>query len=252
MERFSLGAEKFIVGAFWTWEGAGHCPGRGCGQALGGGPHPGWVLSLRLLQAFGSLLATRPSPLPLPWPKTIASWPQWLSSLTSCFNRMCGPPAVTETQPTFPTSRLPLAVSSAQITLSLMSCPQVFSVLQGSGSVSPPRKVRALFLSPAPLSPSLSLPVALLTLLNCGWSLHLYGPGQPWTWWKVSLETALHFLIQHWASGLRGRGGNTALLWMEENLRLSCSGSWVEGNKMKCPERPVSHCHAMAQTTLLF
>lgn len=60
---------------------------------------------------------------------------------------------------------------------SLMSCPQVFSVLQGSSSVSSPRKVRALFLSLAPHSPSLSLPVALLTLLNCGWSLHLYGPG---------------------------------------------------------------------------
>ena len=32
---------------------------------------------------------------------------------------------------------------------------------------------------PCSSSPSLSLPVALLTLLNCGWSLHLYGPGRP-------------------------------------------------------------------------
>ena len=151
MASFSLGAEEFIVGAFRTWEGAGHCPGRGCGQALGGGLCPSGVLSLRLFQAFGSLLATHPSPRPLGWPKGLCP----LASLTLEPHLLRHPDmwsACCYWDPAYISClrTLPLAVSSAQITLSLMSCPQVFSGLQGSGSVSSPRKGRALFLSPAP------------------------------------------------------------------------------------------------------
>lgn len=57
-------------------------------------------------------------------------------------------------------------------------------------------------------------------------------------------EAALHFLIQHWGWSLKSKGGNTALLWMEESLRLSCSGPWEETrcHVLKDPSATITPC----------
>ena len=139
MERLDLGAEGFVVGAFRNWEGAVHCPMRGCGQVLGGEFHPRQVLSLSPAAGLWLFTAytTKPCPLGLtlrPLPPGPVDSPASPSSSTEHMVHML---LLRHSPSTLPPT-LPLAVSSSQGTLSPVFCAQVFSVLQGSGSVSPP------------------------------------------------------------------------------------------------------------------